>query len=276
MSRLEQPTLTAGLADAYPACEVIGTDLSPIQPNYIPPNLQFEIADADEEWTWRPRFDLVHTRIMNDTSLKDWGRFYEQAFTALKPGGWVESQEFSYVRRSDDNSIPADSQIAEWESLWTEGINKIGLKGPCDPDLVVRQMAAAGFVNITCRPFKLPIGPWPKDKSLKHAGAFGYVNLHDGFQSLSIKIFTHFLNWSVEELEVFLVGCRKELKRKNVHAYWPMYVASPLHAHNECPLPHVRAQNLEDANLLLSLSWVIYGQKPDLSKPTYTDDLYDQ
>lgn len=27
-------------ADEYPNCEVIGTDLSPIQPTWIPPNLK--------------------------------------------------------------------------------------------------------------------------------------------------------------------------------------------------------------------------------------------
>lgn len=140
----------------------------------------------------------------------------------LKPGGWVESQEFSYKRYSDDNSIPADSRITEWENLWTEGINKIGLKGHCDPDLVMQQMRDAGFINVTRLNFKMPIGPWPKDKTLREAGMFGYVNLMDGFYGLSVKVFTHFLGWQVEELEVLLAQCRQELRRKDIHGYWPM------------------------------------------------------
>jgi len=210
------------MADAHPEASVIGTDLSPIQPVYVPPNCAFEIADADEEWTFRQKFDLVHTRVMNDTSLKDWPHFYREAFNAIKPGGWVESQEFSYKRYSDDGSVPADSRITYWEDLWTEGINNVGLKGHCDPDLVMQQMRDAGFVNVTRLNFKLPIGPWAKNPTLKEAGLYGYVNLMDGFHGLSVKIFTQSLGWSVEELEVLLAECRRELRRKDIHGWWPM------------------------------------------------------
>ncbi|KAK5045810.1 hypothetical protein LTR84_008903 [Exophiala bonariae] len=209
-------------ADTYPATEVHGTDLSPIQPSYVPPNLQFEIADADEEWTFRQQFDLVHSRVMNDTSLKDWPHFFQEAYKVLKPGGWVECQEFSYKRYSDDNSIPSNSRITEWEDLWTEGINKIGLKGHCDPNLVMQQMRDAGFINVTRRTFKMPIGPWARDKTLREAGMFGYVNLMDGFHGLSVKVFTQMLGWSIEELEVLLAQCRQELRRKDIHGWWPM------------------------------------------------------
>ncbi|EXA29949.1 hypothetical protein FOVG_18627 [Fusarium oxysporum f. sp. pisi HDV247] len=33
-------------ADQYPNAEVIGTDLSPIQPDWVPPNVRFELEDA--------------------------------------------------------------------------------------------------------------------------------------------------------------------------------------------------------------------------------------
>jgi tRNA G46 methylase TrmB len=38
------------MADTYPDCQVIGTDLSPIQPQWVPPNLKFEIDDFEREW----------------------------------------------------------------------------------------------------------------------------------------------------------------------------------------------------------------------------------
>jgi len=159
---------------------------------------------------------------MNDTSLKDWSHFYREAFRVLKPGGWVENQEFSYKHHSDDNSLPKDSRILYWADLWTEGVGKIGLKGSCDPDLVVRQMMDAGFVNITRLDFKMPIGPWPKDPRLREAGMFGYVNLMDGWYGLSVKVYTQLLGWSAEELKVLLALCRQELNRKDIHAYWPV------------------------------------------------------
>ncbi|KAM3415712.1 hypothetical protein BST61_g9226 [Cercospora zeina] len=36
-------------ADEHPDCQVLGTDLSPIQPVFVPPNCRFEIDDMDEE-----------------------------------------------------------------------------------------------------------------------------------------------------------------------------------------------------------------------------------
>jgi methylase of polypeptide subunit release factors len=57
------------VADDYPAARVIGIDLSPIQPTAVPPNWEFQIMDADDEWDFTERFDLIHTRHMNGVSM---------------------------------------------------------------------------------------------------------------------------------------------------------------------------------------------------------------
>lgn len=211
-------------ADAYPTAIVKGIDLSPIQPSYVPPNCFFEIADADDDWTFSSNFDLIHTRIMNDFSLRSWPRFFQQAYEHLSPGGWVECQEFDYHRRSDDNTIPKNSRLKHWEEEWTKGMNRIGLAGPCDPELVMSQMRDVGLVNVHTRLFKMPIGPWPKDPQLKQCGLFGLVNLLDGIHGLSVKIFTELLGYSNTELEILLMECRKEVTQKRVHSYYPVFV----------------------------------------------------
>ena len=209
-------------ADANPQAEVVGIDISPIQPGYVPPNLQFEIADADEEWTFAPRFDLVHSRVMNDLSLRNWPFFYQEAFKSLRPGGWVECQELDYRCRSDDNTMPEDSPLKMWEDEWTRAIQKTGLNGFCRPEVVEQQMRDAGFINITRRDFKLPIGPWPKDQRLREAGMLGLANLVYGMYGLSVKLFTALLDYTIEQLEVFLVSVRKDVKNKRAHRYMPM------------------------------------------------------
>ena len=51
------------VADLYPSAIVTGTDLSPIQPTWVPPNVRFEIDDMESEWTYSPdTFDLIHIR----------------------------------------------------------------------------------------------------------------------------------------------------------------------------------------------------------------------
>ncbi|ODH49102.1 hypothetical protein GX48_04720 [Paracoccidioides brasiliensis] len=53
-----------GTADAHPAAEVIGVDLSPIQPLYVPTNCRFELDDLEKEWTWSQPFDYIFSRMM--------------------------------------------------------------------------------------------------------------------------------------------------------------------------------------------------------------------
>lgn len=76
-------------ADQFPTAEVIGTDLSPIQPSWVPPNLHFEVDDATAEWTFSRNkpFDFIHARDLGG-SIGDWPALLRQAYEHLKPGGW--------------------------------------------------------------------------------------------------------------------------------------------------------------------------------------------
>ncbi|KAF2859032.1 S-adenosyl-L-methionine-dependent methyltransferase [Piedraia hortae CBS 480.64] len=212
------------VADDYPDAHVIGIDLSPIQPTAVPPNLEFLVMDADEPWDYHSRFNYVHTRLMNGFSIRSWPFFYEQAFEALQPGGWVENQEFDVKFGCDDNTLPLNSACEQWATLWNEGIQRFGLTGRCYPQVMKEQMEAAGFINVTCRFFRMPIGPWPKDKALRQAGLFNIVGFLDGVSGLSQRVFTKGLGWTVDEMELLLMQVREELKNKRIHTYFPIYV----------------------------------------------------
>jgi len=65
-------------ADQYPSADVIGTDLSPIQPHHVPTNLHFEIDDCCLEWLYtKESFDFIHVRSLYG-SIADWPAFYRQ------------------------------------------------------------------------------------------------------------------------------------------------------------------------------------------------------
>lgn len=211
------------VADDNPSSQIIGVDLSPIQPTAVPPNLEFQIMDADEPWDGlEERFDFVHTRLMNGFSIKSWPLFYEQAFASLQPGGWVENQEFEVVFGCDDGSQPPDSPSVRWANLWNQGISNFGLTGRCFPELMKQQMEAAGFINVTWKFHRMPIGAWPKDKNLRQSGLFNLIGLLDGISGLSQKVFTHGLQWTIEEMEVLLMQVRDECKNRRIHSYFPM------------------------------------------------------
>ena len=158
-------------ADAYPEAIVTGIDLSPIQPSWVPPNLRFEIADADEPWIFAQNaFSLVHTRIMNSIGVSSWPHFYAEAFACLKPGGWVENQEFDCIIVSDDGSLPEDSPLRQWPEFWEEGIRKVDKTVRCDPQQLERQMQEAGFINTRVIEKKMPIGPLAKRSDAEGIG----------------------------------------------------------------------------------------------------------
>lgn len=58
---------------------VLGVDLSPIQPDFVPPNCRFEVDDITKDWTYQENeFDFVHIRGMTGC-VPDWVELHKQA-----------------------------------------------------------------------------------------------------------------------------------------------------------------------------------------------------
>jgi hypothetical protein len=51
-------------ADAHPKVHVTGTDLSPIQPELVPPNCRFIVENIEDDWVYREPFDFIHGRML--------------------------------------------------------------------------------------------------------------------------------------------------------------------------------------------------------------------
>jgi len=70
-------------ADLYPSADVIGTDISPIQPIFVPPNCRFELDDAQLEWTYaEDTYDYIHVRALHG-GISDWAALYNEAFKCV-------------------------------------------------------------------------------------------------------------------------------------------------------------------------------------------------
>ena len=77
--RANADAVNSDFADEHPSSEVVGVDLSPIQPNFIPPNVRFEVDDINKPWTFKDNyFDYVHARSMLGT-VPDWTEFWKSA-----------------------------------------------------------------------------------------------------------------------------------------------------------------------------------------------------
>ncbi|KAH8883770.1 S-adenosyl-L-methionine-dependent methyltransferase [Thozetella sp. PMI_491] len=207
-------------ADEHPGCEVIGTDISAIQPGWVPPNLKFEIEDATQEWTFRDNdFDFVHIRYLMGC-IPDWVELFKQAYRCTKPGGWLQSYEASASVHTDDDTLPSTSAIAQWGPLFTEGGIKSGRSFTVVEDgLQNKAMQEAGFVDIQEKWIKIPSGGWPKDPKLKEIGRYSQAALlsdPEGF----ILFFTFILGWSREQVHVYLAHLRRDLTSLKHHVYY--------------------------------------------------------
>jgi len=210
------------MADKFPSAEVIGNDLSPIQPTWVPPNLRFEVDDAEATWPYKKNsFDYIHTRYMVG-SIVHWQRLLNQAFAHTKPGGYVELQEVHSGLYSEDNSLDPNSAVNKWMDFFVSAARLHQRPVDIGPELKP-MMEKAGFINIKVEIFRLPSSPWPKDPKLKEIGAFSLVNWLDGLEGISLFLFTKLLKWSPEEVKAFLPDVEKDLRKKEYHLLTDVY-----------------------------------------------------
>ncbi|ROW16613.1 hypothetical protein VPNG_01615 [Cytospora leucostoma] len=208
-------------ADDHPEVEVIGTDISPIQPKWVPPNMKFEIEDCTSEWTFNPSsFDYIHMRYLVG-SIVDWKALFKEAYTVLKPGAWLESFEGSPHMVSDDGTVPRKSAISQWGKFYEEGGNAMGRSFlVVDEGIQKKAMEEAGFVDIHEWEFKAPVGSWPRDKKLKNIGQWAQTALESDIEGYVLFIASVFAGWSREEILVYIAQLRREIRSGKHHAYF--------------------------------------------------------
>ncbi|KAH8900312.1 S-adenosyl-L-methionine-dependent methyltransferase [Thozetella sp. PMI_491] len=209
-------------ADLHPDAEVIGVDLSPIQPSLVPPNCSFEVDDLEKEWTWAKKFDFVFSRIMAG-SFSDYETYIRKAYNALEPGGYLEMQDLHTPFESDDNTLSEDSDTYKLGKIFADASEKLGRPLTVAPTYKAL-MEKAGFVDVVEKKLKWPINSWPADKHYKELGMWYLANLDTGLEGLLMALCTRGLEWSAEETHVFCSTARKSLRNRKIHAYLPIYV----------------------------------------------------
>jgi SAM-dependent methyltransferase len=113
-------------AEQHPGCEVVGSDLTLIQPSAAaPPNCSFIKEDAEnDEWTYGHRFDYIHMRLVF-TCFTDLALVLRKAYDSLEPGGWIEFQDHTPQVLSSDGSS-AGSAMEKFGQVVTSGLASIG------------------------------------------------------------------------------------------------------------------------------------------------------
>ncbi|ETN39249.1 uncharacterized protein HMPREF1541_05472 [Cyphellophora europaea CBS 101466] len=207
------------MADAHPSATVTGVDLSPIQPNYVPPNLKFEIDDFNNDWTFTQKFDLIVGRCLVGAS-GNYPRLFQQALTYLSPNGYLEMIDIEGIITSDDDTHVSTAAEA-WSARQQEAMRRVD-RDPHAPAKYAAWMREVGFVDVEERRYKWPVGSWPKDKYYKDIGRMHGVNFLAGLEGFTLRLWTGVLGLSLEETQVALVNVRKDVKNPRIHLYWPV------------------------------------------------------
>ncbi|CAL3971104.1 hypothetical protein PZA11_007450 [Diplocarpon coronariae] len=211
------------MGDLYPGANILGVDLSPIQPEWVPANVKFMVDDVESPWLKPPNyFEYIHARhtVM---AIRDWPLLMQRALEHLKPGGWLELQEIHHYPYCHDGSMPVSHPVAQYWGLVISALANLGVNFNATL-LLEDMMREAGFVNVSTRIFHIPIGLWPKNKVLKTVGMYWRTILVDGLQPIALGPLTRGLGWSREQVEVWLVECRKAYFDSWCHSHMPLHI----------------------------------------------------
>ncbi|KAI5806111.1 S-adenosyl-L-methionine-dependent methyltransferase [Geopyxis carbonaria] len=206
------------MAETHPQAEVIGTDLSPIQPAWVFPNCKFEVDDMEMVWTYpEASFDFVHARDMAQ-SIKDWPKLVSEAFHALRPGGWIELAENQSDIQADDKSVTPTSGIRVFMDRFHDAMDILKMT-LVEGRHLEQYLKEAGFVDVKVHTIKRPWGIWPKEKSMKQIGQITALLGETGFEAYGLGLFTRVLKLPLEQAKDLCKAASDDLKNRHVHPY---------------------------------------------------------
>ncbi|KKY18806.1 putative methyltransferase domain-containing protein [Phaeomoniella chlamydospora] len=229
------------MADLFPHSHVIGMDLTPIQPRWIPPNCEFIVDDFEDEWIYHSRFDYIHARMLV-VAMKFPFRLFQRAFENLNPGGWFEIQDlcfpFELLEHPISEPPPQNpSAIQSWCHHMLLGASRFGIDLN-SPTKFTQYLQSIGYTNIQSEKYMWPLGgsritataatttnsssssfiipndlePNSDPTHLAKLSGPARQNFERGIQAFCLMLFTKALGWTVEEVDMFLLRVKEELK----------------------------------------------------------------
>lgn len=172
-------------ADTYPATSVTGTDLSPIQPNTVPENVQFEIVDCLETWNFCSKFGFIFVRDALSW-VRDWRQFLGQAYHVMEPGAFIELQNIHFPWKSEKPSS-RESDPEQHSYNLVAGAKKLGIDLRADENFE-NWLNEAGFINYKEKTFAWCTYYPGQNKSKMMVSELISYNLREGLDAYSISM----------------------------------------------------------------------------------------
>ncbi|KYK58471.1 hypothetical protein DCS_05487 [Drechmeria coniospora] len=200
-------------AQQNPDSEVIGTDLSSIQPKAPVPNCSFIQQDVEhDDWYFSRNFDYIYLRFVV-SCFDNTKSVIQRAFDNLNPGGHIEFLDYIF-EITDFDGTTKGTFCERWFNLIHKGGNKIG-RDFTKPARYATWCREVGFLDVEEKYFPVPCGTWPKDPKMKKIGKYF---LHD-LQALmeGMKKFLGFAGLSHNEIEDLVEKAKKDAEDPSMH-----------------------------------------------------------
>ncbi|GJC84204.1 secondary metabolism regulator LAE1 [Colletotrichum liriopes] len=106
----------------------------------------------------------------------------------MKSDAWIEFQELHGQVHCDDGTMQEEDGLKKFYKLTVDAFAGLGMNFHHARDLG-RHLGAAGFKNINCKVFKVPIGTWPKNDRMRSVGLFMASAVADAIPAFAGKPF---------------------------------------------------------------------------------------
>lgn len=212
------------MGDKFPTAKnILGTDLSPIQPEWLPENVRFMIDDCEADWANGSDWDFVHMRQLVGL-IKDPEAVVRNIYTHLKPGGWIEIQELHAYPFCDDGTMDESEggdPVMGFYDMLREALELRGMNH--DKARAMRKpLERAGFKNIQLKKLKVPLGPWAKDKTLRLIGNYCKTAVLDVLPTVLARPIDE-LGLTPVEKTVWAAKVRQSLEDSSIHRHFHFY-----------------------------------------------------
>ncbi|RPA71499.1 S-adenosyl-L-methionine-dependent methyltransferase [Ascobolus immersus RN42] len=211
--------------DQHPTSTVIGIDVSPVQPSFVPPNVRFEIDDFESPtWTYSDdqKFDFIHIRTLIG-SVKDWPTFLKRVHDNLAPGGYVEVVESDISGAFSSDGTFEKSILKELTDLLDTACKKVGARMDVAPELH-KLLKQAGFNKLEETKMQIPLGTWPKDERYKKLGLVFAECAKTGAEAYNLAALTRILHWDGKRAKDFIAEAVRAIQDRKIHTVYPQVV----------------------------------------------------
>lgn len=202
------------MAEQYPNCEIVATDIWPFQPAGIPPNLMYEIDDARLKWDFLEKFEYIHIRGLAG-AFEDWSIIYKQIHDACSDDGVVEIVDLSLVKYK---VAKTDSALQRYNDTLVEAAALAKLSLTLE-HLREQGIQEAGFRVFRKVSIEIPVGQGQQNPQKESLGKLALVTVLEGLEAQSLRLLTAYLGWTIEQVVDLCEEVKEEIMRAGLEPF---------------------------------------------------------